>query len=312
MTRRPNFFIVGAPKCGTTALSEYLRTHPNVFMSTPKEPHYFATDFSRQVYHYTQSLEDYVGLFREATVDHRAVGEASVWYLYSSVALRNIQTFAPDARIIAMVRNPIDMAHSLHAQLLLRFEEDENDFKRAWELQGVRSAGYHIPGTNAVPAFLQYRAVCSLGSQLERLLATFPREQVHVVVFDDFASATRDEYDKVLTFLGIRSDGRTEFPTVNPRAEHASRRLARIDYEIRRLARYRGLGRAVQRVKRALGIDGRVLELSSFRRQSELPRKPMSSALRAELATTFQEEIALLGHLLARDLDHWLQPPATS
>ena len=88
--RRPDFFILGAPKCGTTALSEYLRRHPRVFVSRPKEPHYFCADFD---YYYApgqRTEEHYLRLFAEADEGHLAVGEASVWYLYSEDAARNI------------------------------------------------------------------------------------------------------------------------------------------------------------------------------------------------------------------------------
>ena len=76
MTARPNFFIVGAPKCGTTALSHYLRQHPRIFFSLPKEPHYFATDLPR--YRMVTHEPAYLEYFRGAGPQHTAVGEGSV------------------------------------------------------------------------------------------------------------------------------------------------------------------------------------------------------------------------------------------
>ena len=84
--RKPNFFIIGAPKCGTTSLATWLSGHPNVFMSAVKEPHFFNTDDRR----FISTLEAYENLFRAASSDHCAVGEASVWYLSSTEAVRNI------------------------------------------------------------------------------------------------------------------------------------------------------------------------------------------------------------------------------
>ena len=72
MATRPNFFIVGAPKCGTTALYEYLRPHPNVFMSPVKEPHFFATDLGE--YPFVRTWEEYTALFQESTDRHLAIG----------------------------------------------------------------------------------------------------------------------------------------------------------------------------------------------------------------------------------------------
>ena len=102
MMRKPDFFIVGAPKCGTTALYEYLRPHPNVFMSTVKEPHFFAKDLGS--YPHIKTDEEYAALFAGANEQHLRVGEASVYYLRSAVAIPNIREFNPDARLIAMFR----------------------------------------------------------------------------------------------------------------------------------------------------------------------------------------------------------------
>lgn len=112
--RRPNTFIVGAPKCGTTALSTYLSEHREVFLSDPKEPNYFCSDLpERQV---VSQMEDYLTLFEGALDGHSVVMEASTWYLVSRVAVANIMEFEPRARLIVMVRNPIDLVHSLHWQ----------------------------------------------------------------------------------------------------------------------------------------------------------------------------------------------------
>jgi hypothetical protein len=132
MPGRPNFFIVGAPKCGTTALYEYLRLHPNIFMPQYKEPHSFATDLG--AYPLIKSPDAYAELFRDACGRHLRVGEASVYYLRSSTAIANIHDFDPEAKIIALFRNPVDLVHALHAQLLYVGEEVVPDFEAAWRL----------------------------------------------------------------------------------------------------------------------------------------------------------------------------------
>jgi hypothetical protein len=85
--KRPNFFIVGAPKCGTTSLSEYLRSHPNVFMSSPKEPHFFATDLYPRNPEGIDSVAAYLQLFTDARDQHQVVGEASASYMFSDAAI---------------------------------------------------------------------------------------------------------------------------------------------------------------------------------------------------------------------------------
>ena len=192
VSRRPDFFILGAPKCGTTALSEYLRRHERIFVSTPKEPHYFCDDFD---YYYApgqRTEEHYLRLFEEAGDAHLAVGEASVWYLYSHTAARRIMEFDPAARVIVMVRNPVELVPSLHSQLRYMLDEVEPDPARAWELQAARARGEGLPATVRVPEFLQYGEAARLGAQVRRVLDTVPREQVKVLVFDDLRADTGD------------------------------------------------------------------------------------------------------------------------
>ena len=133
--KKPDFFIVGAPKCGTTALAEYLRQHPDVFFSDPKEPCYFCNDFPRK--RYVESESDYTALFRKAK-SGSILGEGSVWYLYSECAIENIYQFNPNAKIIAMIRNPVDLVYSLHSQLVYSGEETISDFEEAWDIQYKR------------------------------------------------------------------------------------------------------------------------------------------------------------------------------
>ena len=113
--RKPNFFIVGGPKCGTTSLWSWLRTHPDIFMSHLKEPNFFNSDDNLGI----SGLTEYEALFRDARVSHTAVGEASVWYLSSPVAVQNILRFEPEARFIVLLRNPIEMAVAMHSQMLI-------------------------------------------------------------------------------------------------------------------------------------------------------------------------------------------------
>jgi hypothetical protein len=138
---KPNFFILGAPKCGTTSLARWLGDHPNIFMAPQKEPHFFNTDDRQGV----TTLVEYEDLFRKAQKEHVAVGEASVWYLSSSQAVNNILEYNPNARFIVMVRNPIEMAQALHGQMLIAGLECVQDFSKAWSLQEERRQGLRLP-----------------------------------------------------------------------------------------------------------------------------------------------------------------------
>src|SRR4051794_4338919 len=112
----PNFMIAGAPKCGTTALYRYLQTHPQVFLTDPKEPHFYADDLAghREV----PTRENYLRLFDRVLPQHTAIGEASVWYMHSSDALQRIKAEMPQVRLVVMLRQPIDFLRSLHSDLV--------------------------------------------------------------------------------------------------------------------------------------------------------------------------------------------------
>lgn len=299
--KKPNFFIVGAPKCGTTALSEYLRSHPQIFLSDPKEPRYFAEDMDP--HRYVRTLDAYLELFRHASPEQTVLGEASVDYLYSSLALANIRTFNPDAKIIAIVRNPIDMAISLHRQLLFAHYEDEADFELAWHLQTSRRQGRHIPADCRAPMYLQYADACKLGLQVERLVSTFPSTQIQVIVFDDLIANTAAVYRDVLKFLGLPDDGRTSFERVNeakqPRSAWAAKLIARgKPWAVSVALKFRsatGLN-PLPLMKRAMAFN-----------ETKIEKKNIAKEFRLELTETFRTDIELLSYLLQRDLSNWLR-----
>jgi hypothetical protein len=300
--RGPDTFIVGGPKCGTTALAYYLYLHPAVFMTENKEPHFLAPDLWPLSSAYVREESAYLALFRDAGPQHRAVAEASVFYLFSDEALERLRARTPDARLVAMLRSPVEMAISLHNQLVYSFVEDERDFERAWALQAERRAGRSIPRGCRVPKVLQYADVCRLGSQVERMLGLFPSAQVKLVIFDDFRADPRAVYEEVLAFLGVPSDGRIEFPPVNERKEYRLPALAR---HLREPPRW--LRRSVDAAKRGFGVDS--LGISTGLRSlltQRAPRIEPSRALRAEMTAAFRDDVARLGALAGRDLGRWL------
>ncbi len=298
---RPRFFIAGAPKCGTSALASYLRAHPEIFMTWPKEPLFFCDDFDGA--RVVRSFEDYLDLYKEIPAEVNAVGEASAMYLYSATALDHIKVFAPEAKIIAMVRNPIDLAQAFHAQLLFSLTEDEPDFEVAWSLQDERRTGRRIPAGCSEPEFLQYRRVASLGEQIGRLRSTFPEDQIHVICFEDFARDTRGVYQGVLRFLGVEDDGRENFERVNATPTHKSRALSHLT---QRPPQW--LVKSARVVKRSLGLE-KLSFLDWLRRtNSTTAKRPtLSAAMRAEMADSFRPDVEQLSLLLGRDLSSWLR-----
>ena len=195
------FFIIGAPKCATSSVHVWLEAHPNIYMPKyKKEPNFFNNDMTnRQV----RSEKDYLDLLDGVSADSRAVGEASVWYLYSDTATDNILDLDPAAKFIVGLRDPVTMVQSYHLQLYKSLSDDKADFWDAWSSQTARAEGRDIPRYCDDPRILAYKNVCSLGSQLERLLTKVPREQVLWYFMEEVARDPLEVYRRILAFLGV-------------------------------------------------------------------------------------------------------------
>lgn len=291
--KRPNFFILGAPKCGTTALAQWLGGHPEVHFSPLKEPHYFNAD-GRQI---TKSLAEYEALFGGAGDGHRAVGEGSTQYLYSREAVPRILEYVPEARFVVCLRNPVDMAPALHGECMSNGQEHVKDFERAWRLQTARAQGRHIPATILDdPDRLQYGRYCSLGAQMERLYSWISADRVLPVLLDDVREDPGREYRRVLEFLGLPDDGRQDFAVVNAAKRTRWPRTAVL---------VKQLGRAKQRLglTRSLGLAHAIKGVNV----QNGARGALRPAFRQELQDYFAPDVAKLGTLLGRDLAHWLR-----
>lgn len=289
---KPNFFLIGAPKCGTTSVATWLADHPQVFFSRHKEPHHFNTDHKWVI---TPKRQDYERLFEEATHQHLAVGEGSVWYLHSQRAVPSIEQYSTNPKYIVCVRNPVEMAYSLHEQQIVSGNEHIVDFAEAWFRSSARLRGEMVSAWCREPVHLSYGHVCLLGTQLERLFSQVPRERVHVIMLEDIRREPRSEYRKLLDFLGVRDDGRTEFPVVNAAKARRSMAVRRIVQLLGGLKR--GLG-----MTRGLGVLNAIDKTNVRYRE----RPTMTPDIRAQLQEYFREDITLLARLLNMDLSHWL------
>jgi hypothetical protein len=289
--RKPNYFIIGAPKCGTTSLAAWLSEHPNIYMPSTKEPHFFNTDHKR----YLNSLQGYERLFEGATERHFAVGEASVWYLYSSTAVDNILAYNADAKFIIMLRNPVDMAPSLHEELLFTGRESIQAFEVAWDLQEIRRMGRSLPRMVWEPKYVQYADVCSLGAQVRRLYQRVAADRIKAILLDDMKADPRATYLSTLQFLCVDDDQRIDFEVHNQSKERHWPMLLRLPW----LAIH---------AKRALGIEGGLglwRHVDAWTRV-ERPRAPIDAAMKARLQDYFRSDIRLLETLVGRPLEHWL------
>ena len=294
----PSFFIVGAPKCGTTSLNDYLRQHPGIFSPQRKELHYFGSDlqFAKTV---RPTREEYLTHFSPAQPGQVA-GEASVWYLFSELAANEIHDFCPTAKIIIMLRNPADMMYSLHSQYLFESNEDLADFAAALAAEEDRSLGRRLPPGSNYREGLLYRRVARFAEQVSRYLDVFPREQVHIIDFDDFSNDTPRVFADVLDFLGVDSSFRCEFEIRNPNKQIKSSSLHNFLNNPGTFAIL--LGRLIPKSLRRSLVD-RLKKANS----PAAPRPPLSAELRAQLNREFAPEVERLGKLVGRDFSGWVE-----
>lgn len=298
----PDFYIIGAPKCGTTALYEYISGHSSVFMPKLKEPHFFARDFPGQ--RRVRTADEYLTLF-SARPPGAIAGEASVWYLYSEVAVREIIRVRPDAKFVVMLRNPVEVAQSLHAQQLVGFVEDIVDFELAWRAQDHRARGENIPLHCSEPAHLQYGKICRFADQLERLFQIVPRRQVLVLIYERFFSDPSVQYRNVLQFLDLPFQESVKFERINANqlpGNFAMHRLISRPPAILQpvFILLRGLSR---RFGLRLGVFSQVL--ANVR---PAQRPAIRDALERELYDYFAEDAARLEKLIGQSLDIWRSP----
>lgn len=293
----PEFFIVGAPKCGTTAMQEYLRQHPDIFMPDMKEIHHFADDLLKHDDPFLDR-DRYLSLFAGAH-EHQLIGEASVYHLFSRNAARNIKSFCPNAKIIIILRNPVDMLYSRHAQLVYNGAEDILDFEASLAAEEKRRNGELIPKNIRIEKKLLHREVVKFTEQGKRYFDMFGRDKVQVIIYDDLRKDTGKVYQETLGFLNVNDSFRPDFKVINPNKRVRTRTLQHLLKTPPSLVRIAG--------KLLLPQSCRNLLLNGLKKLNTqfVPRQPMSPELRRRLQKEFTPEIKNLSELLGRDLTHW-------
>lgn len=302
---RTNLFIIGAPKSGTTAMSDYLKAHKNIVVSVPKESHYFALDMPNMREVTTE--KDYQTLFTDGETDADkeplVACDASVWYLHSKVAIKEIKAYNPEAKIVVMLRRPDQMVYSMHAQHVFSTDEDVTSFSQAWKLNKQRANGQAIPALCRAPQNIVYDQIAKYAEQIQRVYQTFPKEQVKIVLFEDFINNNKKIYEDVLDFLGLEQDGREDFPVVNANTVSNSNFLKKLILHPPLPVRLLRDG-----VKKILRTDelGLAPLIHRFNTRT-VKRKPLSEELKAEIRAAYANDIQELSELLGRNLSHWLE-----
>lgn len=295
IARKPDFFIVGAPKCGTTSLAAWLDDHPQACLSRPKEPNFFGPNRCSRI----TTLELYEQCFAHALPDHTAIGEASSGTLYYDVAINRILEYQPQAKFILCLRNPINMVISLHNHMYYYTIQEIENFSEAWNSRRKMFPDYHDQG---VESGAWYRHDCALGTHLRRLKKIIPQDRLLPVLLEDVVADEASALRRLTDFLGI-APAEASYPRKNTAKSVRSLALKR-------------LATNVVRAKRRLGVDGSLGVGRWIAHINASPRgggfATLTPELQAMLAKHFEPEIRILERELDRDLSHWLAPSTRS
>ena len=299
----PDFFIIGAPKAGTTALHVALAAHPQVFMPRLKEPKFFLYDGSRPVptrgpgdAHGTREViwrrDRYEALFAGAPPG-RLRGESTAFYLQDPVALGRIRAEIPEAKLVAIVRDPVDRAYSNWLHLWADGLEPIGDFVTAFDAEEQRiAAGWGY--------FWHYRRLGLYGKQVARALELFARDQLHLLRYRDLVDRPEATLNGVCDFLGLDGMQAASIPAENTRGFVApSLRTKTVSPIIRTGARI-GAHFPPPVWRKASVPLLRVLQRGGGRRPE------LSVDERRRLVAHFARDIALLERVTGNSYSDWL------
>lgn len=219
--KKPNFYIVGAPKCGTTTMYYWLKQHPQICMAGRKELHFFGSDLiyrgKRDFMHIPREENEWRRYFDFfPCIDRPIVGDVSVFYLYSKYAAQEIYSFNPEAKILIMLRNPVDVVISMFWQNKKIGVEPESDLEKAI----FRSKPPNVNHTFI--AQFDYIGLARFSEQIQRYLNIFPREQIKIILLEDFRRDAYAVLQDVYEFLGVETlfpedmKPRNQFSSPNP------------------------------------------------------------------------------------------------
>ncbi len=300
----PNLFIVGAPKCGTSSLHTWLSMHPQIFMSNRKEPQYFCRDFweegdtyhNKKLFFDIRKVGDYLNLFEDTKENHIILGEATSKYLYSKIAAKEIYKFNPKAKIIIMLRNPVDFLYSYHSQCLYDLAENEPNFEKALALEDTRKDGKNIPKYTPAPSFAYYSEISKFYDQIKRFMILFGKEQLKIVLIDDLKNNPSKVYRDVLKFLGVNSNFKPTFQKINENKIITNKFLHRINM----LPPNQSVIKRIYRKIFPKKLREKISEKKIFMKSGT--RNKMHPSLRRKLKKIYYNEVMNLSKLLRRDL----------
>tara|TARA_R110000823_G_scaffold27609_18_gene80522 strand:- start:9332 stop:10243 length:912 start_codon:yes stop_codon:yes gene_type:complete len=298
---RPNLFIVGAQKSGTSALAGWLGQHPQVCMSFPKEPGFLAFGEAGYVFpdgygkpapasrYVVRDEQSYLRLFSGTTGRERIFGEASTWYLTQPGMPETLHRFNPGAQIIVLLRNPVERAYSAWCHARADDLEPCAEFADALAMEADRGE---------VEFLLRYRQMGLYSAALRAYQAVFPPAQMKILFYDDLRSDPAALWRDVCSFLQIDESHLPQFEQrYNTSGEPRSRALQ----TLLRSHRVKSVARRALPYPWMLALKGRLDTLNL----QALP--PVQGATRIALLDFYRDDISAVAHLTGRNLREWLQ-----
>jgi len=295
----PNFLIIGAAKAGTTSLYHYLNQHPQIFMSPVKEPYFFSfvgetpnfqgPGAESVVNEAITDIEKYKKLF-ENSISEIAIGESSASYLYIPKTAKFIHRYIPNIKMIAILRNPIDRAYSHFSMFVSEGREHISNFEKAILEEKKRlemNWGWSW----------QYTSVGLYYNQLKRFYNIFNKNQILIILYEDFRNNTIDIVRDIFAYLNVDEKFN---PTLS------------VKYNVTLLPKNRSIHSFVKGDSKTKKIikavtpnnwRGRIYKSLNYG-----PPNKLSIETRRRLRPLFQEDIIKLQDLIGRDLTRWLQP----
>lgn len=291
----PNFLVIGAQKSGTTALYNYLRQHPQVYMSPEKEPHFFTyeggtpvfTGLGRGWVNPITNIEEYKKLFQGVSQE-TAIGEVSPSYLYFEKARERIKYHIPGAKIIAVLRDPADRAYSNFLHSVRTGREPLEDFDRALDEEEARICDNWGP-------LWHYRRKGFYYEQLKGYYEAFGRDRIKVYLYEDLSADPVAVSQDIFRFLGVDD---AFVPDTSGR------------YNVSGVPRNEALNVAFKKLNRITPVVRRYIpsKLGRYIKSKVLVRPPqLPSESRRRLVADYREDILELQDLIGRDLSEWLE-----
>lgn len=300
----PDFLIIGAAKAGTTAVWQYLRQHPQVYMSPVKHPRFFAFEGETLDFHGPDprtsgrpwaitDIDSYRALF-DGVTGETAIGEASHSYLYIPKAAERIRHHAPDVKMIAILRNPVERAHSHFLNMAREGREPLTDFAQALREEERRVRDNWWPDFHYVQVGHYY-------PQVKRYFDLFEQDQIRIYLYEDLKNDSLGTMKDIYRFLNIDD---AFVPDVRIRYKMSGVPKNKALYSL-----FMGLESVRPGVERLLpeAWYRRVLRTAIGLKNKNLHRPQLSPEVRECLTELYREDVLRLQDLLNRDLSHWLK-----